>query len=200
MKIKLAIIIALLMSLASCKPSGTPESVADEVLSKLHDEWLESGQCTLAPFDMSLVTNAQAKAFVEDKDIPNRNTIIDSLFQIRKPFFNWELDSIIELTTDLYQLCDFTLDKGGKYEGLMYKAHLDIYKKEGGVSDGHKLCKITETAAAVMEYENVPMYLIRYKMDKTHTEFVGNEYRIVTVGVIKHPEDGYKVVSLVWDK
>ncbi len=40
----------------------------------------------------------------------------------------------------------------------------------------------------------------RNKFDKTHTEFIGNEYRIATVGVIKHPEDGYKVVSFMWDE
>ncbi|WP_298026362.1 hypothetical protein [uncultured Alistipes sp.] len=200
MKIKLPIIIALILCFASCKPTETPESVADKALQKLHSEWLDNGRHSLAHFSMELVTKAQAEVFIKGKEIPNRSVLIDSLFQIDKTFFTWELDSIIERTTPLYELCDFTLDNGSKYEGLMQKAYLDIYKKEGGEFDGKKLCKITETAAAVLAHRDVPMYLIRYKMDKIHTEFIGNEYCTATVGVIKHPEDGYKVVSFMWDK
>ena len=200
MKIKLPIIIALILCFASCKPTETPESVADKALQKLHNEWLDNGRHSLAHFSMELVTKAQAEAFINEEEIPNRSVLIDSLFQIDKIFFTWELDSIIESTTPLYKLCDFTLDNGGKYEGLMHKTYLDIYKKEGGEFDGQKLCKITETAAAILEHKDIPMYLLRYKMDSRHVDFVGDEYRTATVGVIKHPEDGYKVVSFMWNE
>ncbi|WP_300905695.1 hypothetical protein, partial [uncultured Bacteroides sp.] len=61
-------------------------------------------------------------------------------------------------------------------------------------------CKITEKAAAILEHKDIPMYLLRYKMDSRHVAFVGDEYCIVNVGVIKHPEDGYKVISFMWDE
>ena len=137
MKIKLPIIIALILCFASCKPTETPESVADKALQKLHNEWLDNERHSLAPFSMELVTKAQAEAFIMGKEIPDRSALIDSLFQVDKPFsILWELDSIMERTTSLYELCDFTRDKGGKYEGVMYKGYLDIYKKEGGEFDG----------------------------------------------------------------
>ena len=199
MKIKLVIMIALLMSLASCNSSETPEDVAERVLKELHNEWIEKGVCSLTPFNMALVSNAQAKAFMNGKDIPTRSILVDSLFQIDEPCFSWEFDSVIESTTDLYRLSDFTWDKGGKNEGLMYKEYLDLFKKEGGEFNGQKLCKITETAAVILEYKDVPLYLIRYKVDSRHVDFVGDEYNTATVGVIKHPEEGYKVVYFMWD-
>lgn len=194
MKIKLHIIIALILCFASCKPTETPESVADKALTEISNELLSGELCSTQGFSLALVYNDLAKAFINGEVFPN--SPFDKYFQLDKPFSRWELIDVKEHSIDLYRIRDFTV-KGGNIE---HDAILDIYKKEGGEFDGQKLCKITETAAAVLTHRDVPMYLIRYKMDITHIDFVGDEYSIATVGVIKHPEDGYKVVSFMWDE
>lgn len=81
----------------------------------------------------------------------------------------------------------------------MYRAYLDLYKGVGGEFKGSKLIKINERMAIILEY-TIPLYKMRYKIDEYHEAFVGNKYRIATLGVIKHPEHGYKVVSFMWEK
>lgn len=194
MRFKLPIVIALILCFASCKLTETPESVADKVLTEISNELLSGEPCSTKDFSLALVYNDLAKAFINGEGFPN--SPFDKYFQLDKPFSRWELIDVKEHSIDLYRIWDFTV-KGGNIE---HDAILDIYKTEGGEFNGQKLCKITETAAAVLTHRDIPMYLIRYKMDKTHTDFVGNEYRTATVGVIKHPEDGYKVVSFMWDE
>lgn len=194
MKIKLPIIIALMLCFASCKPTETPESVADKVLTEISNELLSGEPCSTKDFSLALVYNDLAKAFINGEDFPN--SPFDKHFQLDKPFSRWKLIDVKEHSIDLYRIWDFTV-KGGDIE---HDAILDIYKSEGGEFNGEKLCKITETAAAILKHKDIPMYLLRYKMDSRHVAFVGDEYSIATVGVIKHPEDGYRIVSFMWDE
>lgn len=181
------------MSLASCKSAKTPESVADLALREISNELLSGKPCSTRDFSMALVHNDLAKDFISGSDLPTNP--FEKYFQLDKPFSRWELIDVAEQAIDLYRIWDFTV-KGGNIE---HDAILDIYKKEGGEYKGEKLCKITETAAVILEHKNIPMYLLRYKIDSRHVDFAGDEYRIATLGVIKHPEDGYKVVSFIWD-
>lgn len=192
MKIKLTIILVLL--LASCKSSETPESVADSALREISNELLSGKPCSTKDLSLALVNNDLAKAFINGSVFPANP--FDKYFQLDKPFSRWELIDVAEQAIDLYRIWDFTVE-GGNIE---HDAILDIYKKEGGEYNGEKLCKITETAAVILKHKNIPMYLLRYKIDSRHVDFVGDEYRIATLGVIKHPEYGYKVVSFMWDK
>ena len=194
MKIKLPIIIALILCFASCKPTETPESVADKALTEISNELLSGEPCSTQGFSLALVYNDLANAFINGEDFPN--SPFDKYFQLEKPFSRWELIDVKEHSIDLYRIRDFTV-KGGNIE---HDAIMDIYKTEGGEFNGQKLRKITETAAAILEHKDIPMYLLRYKMDSRHVAFVGDEYCIANVGVIKHPEDGYKVVSFMWDE
>lgn len=191
MKIKLAIFFVLL--LVSCKSAETPESVADSALREISNELLGGKPCSTKDFSMALMNNDLAQAFISGSDLPTNP--FEKYFQLNKPFSRWELIDVSERAINLYRIWDFTV-KGGNIE---HDAILDIYKKEGGEYNGEKLCKITETAAVILEHKSIPMYLLRYKIDSRHVDFVGDEYRVATVGVIKHPEEGYKVVSFMWE-
>lgn len=193
MKIKLHIIIALILCFASCKPSETPESVADKVLAEISKELLSGKPCSREHISLELLYSDMAKAAIEGNEIPD----FDKYFATDKSFSRWDLiETIEDSPIDLYKLWDITGDVGATLrDGL-----LDIYKNEGGVSGDKKLLKITDRFAITLEYKNVPIYRMKYKIDSRHIDFVGDEYSIATVGVIKHPEDGYKVVSFMWDK
>ncbi len=193
MRFKLPIIIALILCFASCNPAETPESVADKVLIEISNELLTGKPCSTEHISLDLMYSDMAKAAIEGNIIPD----FDKYFATDKPFSRWDLVETIEgCPIDLYKLWDITGDVGATIRvGL-----LDIYKSEGGVSGDKKLLKITDRFAITLEYKNVPLYKIKYKIDSRHVDFVGDEYRIATVGVIKHPEDGYKVVSFIWDK
>lgn len=182
------------MNLASCKSSETPESVVDSALREISTELLSGSPCSTKDFSLALVHNDLAKAFISGSDLPTNP--FDKYFQLDKPFSRWELIDVAEQAIDLYRIWDFTVKDGN----IEHDAILDIYKKEGGEYKGEKLCKITETAAVILEHKNIPMYLLRYKIDSRHVDFVGDRYHTATVGVIKHPEDGYKIVSFMWDE
>lgn len=146
-----------------------------------------------------LVIDEIVRAALDSVDCPDN--IVDKYFQIGEPFFRWELIDITEEKVDLYDLRDLTIGESGedgKYEGVMYRAYLDLYKKEGGESGNSKLVKIDERKAIILEY-GISLYKLRYKIDEHHEAFVGNKHRTATLGVIKHPENGYKVVSFMWE-
>lgn len=84
-------------------------------------------------------------------------------------------------------------------EALVCEVSGVIYKNEGGEFNNSKLIRINDRMAIILEYA-IPLYKMRYKIDEHHEAFIGNKYRIATLGIIKHPEDGYKVVSFMWDK
>ena len=144
-------------------------------------------------FDFAHVNNDLAQAFISGSDLPTNP--FEKYFQLNKPFSRWELIDVTERAINLYRIWDFTVKCGN----IEHNAILDIYKKEGGEYNCEKLCMITETAAVILEHKSIPMYLLRYNIDSRHVGFVGDEYRVATVGMIKHPEDGYNVVSFMWE-
>lgn len=143
--------------------------------------------------------NDMAKAVLDSVEIPDN--LVERYFQIGETFAQWELIDISEKSIDLYTLKDLTVGESGadgKYEGVMYRTYLDLYKKEGGEFNNSKLVRINESMAIILEYA-IPLYKMRYKIDEHHEAFIGNKYRIATLGIIKHPEHGYKVVSFIWE-
>lgn len=187
-------LIASLFFIVACGSHDTLECVAEKAL-----ESISRGEKTEL-LHGALVVNAQAEAFIKNDHIPTRWELHKQYFQIGDLFYRWDLIDIKKCEVALYHISDFTFDKGGKYDGLLYREYLNLYKKEGGEYNGRILVKITDIAAAILEYKDVPLYELRYKIDSHHVEFVGNEYRIATISVIKHPESGYRVVSFVWEK
>lgn len=193
MKLKFTIIAALLLFLASCRSAESPESVADKALTEISNELLSGKPCSREYISPDLIYSDMAKAVIEGNEIPS----FDKYFATDKPFSRWDLVETIEgRPIELYKLWDITGDVGATIrDGL-----LDIYKNEGGVSGDKKLLKITDRFAITLEYKNVPIYKVKYKIDSRHIDFVGDEYSTAIVGVIKHPEDGYKVVSFMWEE
>lgn len=196
MKIKLTIIIALLICFASCNPSDSPEIFAEQAMKAISRGDDKSIKC----LDNALVFNSMAKAVLDSVEIPDN--LVERYFQIGENFAQWELIDISEESVDLYTIKDLTVGESGadgKYEGVMYRTYLDLYKKEGGEFNKSKLVRINESMAIILEYA-IPLYKMRYKIGEHHESFISTEPRIATLGVIKHPEDGYKVVSFMWDK
>lgn len=194
MKIKLSIIAALLLCLVSCNSSDSPEKFAEQAM-----ETISRGDDKSLSLSNALVFDEIAKAVLDSVDCPDNP--VDKYFQIGEPFFRWELIGIKEEKMNLLTLKDLTIGESGengKYEGVMYRTYIDLYGKEGGEHNNSKLVKINNRMAVILEYD-IPLYKMRYKIDEHHEAFVGNKYRIATLGVIKHPEHGYKVVSFMWE-
>lgn len=196
MKIKLSIILALLICLVSC---DSAESVAESALQKLGDgrysepvvgdlkftrELVEGNE-----FSMALVENAKAQSFIEGEEISQN--LDKAYFQKDQIFDNWRLIEKQETTIDLYELREryqmrFLYednDNEAELDSLMFFNIIELYKD--------KIKKQTETAVAYIVEKDVPLYFLRYKVDGSS---------IVKLGVIKHPEHGYKVVSFMWEK
>lgn len=193
MKIKLAVIIALLMSLASCKQSETPESVAEKYLCDLRSDLSELGFWNAGEHDnrsLALMLNEQADSIISGGKIPAMSALFHKYFQNDKVFSYWELLNVSECSVNLYRVFDLT----EKTDRTMLDTYLSME------SYASKKIIHAENAATFLDTENVPLYKIKYKVDSRHVDFVGDEYSIATVGVIKHPEDGYKVVSFMWDE
>lgn len=192
MKIKLTIIIALLICLASCKPSETPENVAEKYLCDLRSDLSELGFWNAVEHDnrsLALMLNEQADSIISGGKIPAMSELFDKYFPNNKVFSRWELLNISECSVNLYRVFDLTK----KTDRTMLDTYLSMK------SYASKKIIRTENAATFLDFGNVPLYKIKYKIDSRHVDFVGDEYRVATVGVIKHPEDGYKVVSFMWE-
>lgn len=195
MKIKLAVIIALLISLASCNSSDSPEMFAEQAMEAIS----RGDDKSIKGLDNALVYNEMVKAMLDSVEIPDN--LVERYFQIGEIFTQWELIDISEKSIDLYTLKDLTVGESGadgKYEGVVYRTYLDLYKNEGGEFNNSKLVRINDRMAIILEYA-IPLYKMRYKIDEHHEAFIGNKYRIATLGIIKHPEHGYKVVSFIWE-
>lgn len=195
MKIKLVIMIALLISIASCNSSDSPEIFAEQAMEAIS----RGDDKSIKGLDNALVFNGMVKAMLDSVEIPDN--LVERYFQIGEIFTQWELIDISEEKIDLYSIKDLTIGESGengKYEGVMYRAYLDLYKNEGGEFNNSKLIRINDRMAIILEYA-IPLYKMRYKIDEHHEAFIGNKYRIATLGIIKHPEDGYKVVSFMWE-
>lgn len=192
MKIKLTIIIASLICLASCKPSETPENVAEKYLCDLRSDLSELGFWNAVEHDnrsLALMLNEQADSIISGGKIPAMSELFDKYFPNNKVFSRWELLNISECSVNLYRVFDLTK----KTDRTMLDTYLSMK------SYASKKIIRTENAATFLDFGNVPLYKIKYKIDSRHVDFVGDEYRVATVGVIKHPEDGYKVVSFMWE-
>ena len=78
-------------------------------------------------------------------------------------------------TINMYKVWDFTTMTEAEKEN-----RLKLLDK--------KPIKQTDVAAVIPDFQNVPIYVLRYKIDKTHKEFVGDNFKIAEVRVIKDPE------------
>ena len=195
MKINLTIFLALLISLTSCNSSDSPEMFAEQAMEAIS----RGDDKSINGLDNALVFNDMAKAVLDSVEIPGN--LVERYFQIGETFAQWELIDISEESIDLYTLKDLTVGESGadgKYEGVMYRTYLDLYKKEGGEFNNSKLVRINESMAIILEYA-IPLYKMRYKIDEHHEPFIGTKSRIATLEVIKHPKDGYKIVSFMWE-
>lgn len=196
MKIKTSIIVALMLCiLSSCGSSDTPEKFAEQAMEAIS----RGDDQSVKGLDNALVFDEMIRAMSDSVEC--HDNLVRKYFQIGEPFFRWELIDTKESSIDLYTLKDLTIGEsgeGGKYEGVMYRTYLDLYKKEGGEFNNSKLVKINERMAVILEY-SIPLYKMRYKIDEHHEAFVGNKHRTAILGVIKHPENGYKVVSFMWE-
>ena len=195
MKIKLLTIIALMLCLASCNSSEPPEKFAEQAMEAIS----RGNDKSIKGLDNVLVYNEMVKAMLDSVEIPDN--LVERYFQIGEIFTQWELIDISEEKIDLYAIKDLTIGESGedgKYEGVMYRTYLDLYTNEGGEFNNSKLVRINDRMAIILEYA-IPLYKMRYKIDEHHEAFIGNKYRIATIGIIKHPEHGYKVVSFMWE-
>ena len=192
MKINLTIFLALLISLTSCKSPETPESVADKYLCDLRSDLSEFGFYNARNHDnrsLALMLNEQADSIISGGKIPAMSELFDKYFHDNKVFIRWELLNVSECSVDLYRVFDLT----EKTDKIMLDAYMSLER-----NSSKKIIR-TENAATFLDFGDVPLYKIKYKIDPRHVDFVGDEYCIATVGVIKHPEDGYKVVSFIWE-
>ena len=191
---KLIAILLLAVVMVGCKKNiGTPESTAEQYLNDLSSDLSELGFYSAVNHDnrsLALMLNEQADSIISGGKIPAMSALFGKYFQDNKIFYRWELIEKVNDTINLYQVCDLT-DKTDK---IMLDAYMSLER------NASKKIIRTENAATFLDLENVPLYKIKYKIDSRHVDFVGDEYRIATVVVIKHPEDGYKVVSFVWKK
>lgn len=172
---------------------SNPESIAEKGLKEVssgkyvdidgHLRFAREGKI----FKNLLSSNDKAKAFIDGVDYHEI-----SYFETDILFNHWELINKDKGTIDIYRFSDFTKDNGTKFEGQMYRSYIEIYGKEGTeLQDGSKLIKINANGAAILEYKELPIYWLKYKIDKK---------RMATVTVLNHPEYGYCIVSFLWNR
>lgn len=198
MKIRISIIVSLLLCiLPSCNSSSSDDALKDFAEQSM--EAISRGNDKSLSLSNALVIDEIVRSSLDSVECTNN--LVDKYFQIGESFSKWELINIAEEINDLYDLKDLTVGESGenrKYEGVMYRTYLDLYGGEGGEYNNSKLVKINEKMAIILEY-GIPLYKMRYKIDEHHEAFVGNKHRTATLGVIRHPENGYKVVSFMWE-
>lgn len=191
---KLITILLLIFMIAGCKKDiGSPESAADKYLSDLSSDLSELGFYSAVNHDnrsLALMMNEQADSVISGGEIPAMSYLFDKYFEDNKMFYRWELIGKAFDTIALYRVCDLT-EKNGK---IMLDAYMSLER-----NSSKKIIR-TEKAATFRDFENIPIYKLKYKIDPVHIDFEGDKYKVAEVGVIKHPDDGYKVVSFMWDK
>ena len=193
MKTKLAII-AILLFLVGCKQEiNSPESIAEKYLSELSSDLSEFGFYNARNHDcrsLVLMENEQADSIISGGKIPTMSELFDKYFQDDRHFYRWELMDISNDTIDIYKVFDLT-SKEGK---ILLEANMNLR-----TSASKKIIR-NEKAATFLDCECIPFYRQKYKIAPLHIDFEGDKYRIAQVGVIKHPEYGYKVVSFTWEE
>ena len=190
---KIITILLLAFIIVGCKKDiGTPESAAEKYLSDLSSDLSELGFYNARNHDnrsLALMMNEQADSIIISGEIPAMSELFDKYFEDNKRFYRWELIGKASDTIALYRVCDLT-EKNGK---IMLDAYMSLERNSS------KKIIHTEKAATFLDFENVPIYNLKYKIDPVHVDFDGEKYKVAYVGVIKHPEDGYKVVSFMWE-
>lgn len=193
MKKLITILFLAFFMIVSCKKDiGTPESAAEKYLSDLSSDLSELGFYNARNHDnrsLALMINEQADSIISGGKIPAMSELFDKYFHDNKVFIRWELLNVSECSVNLYRVFDLT----EKTDKIMLDAYMSLER-----NSSKKIIR-TENAATFLDFGDVPLYKIKYKIDPRHVDFVGDEYCIATVGVIKHPEDGYKVVSFIWE-
>lgn len=190
MKTKLTIL-AMVLCLAGCSRNvDTPEAIAEKYLNELSSDLSELGFYNAHEHDSrsaALIYNEQADSIISGGAIPTYPELSKKYFQDDKHFYRWEAMDVKADMIDVYKVWDFTDMTETEKE-----VRLNLLDK--------KPIKQTDFAAVIPEFQNVPMYILRYKIDKTHTEFVGDNFLTTEIRVIKHPEYGYKVASFTWEE
>lgn len=190
---KIITILLLAFIIVGCKKDiGTPEGAAEKYLSDLSSDLSEFGFYNARNHDnrsLALMLNEQADSIISGGKIPAMSELFDKYFQDDKLFHRWEPMGKANDSINLYRVCDLT-DKNGK---IMLDAYMSLERNSS------KTIIHTEKAATFLDFENVPIYKLIYKIDPVHIDFEGDKYKVAEVGVIKHPEDGYKVVSFMWE-
>lgn len=190
---KLITILLLAFIIVGCKKDiGTPESAAEKYLSDLSSDLSELGFYSSVNHDnrsLALMLNEQADSIISGGKIPAMSELFDKYFQDDKLFHRWELMEKGNDTIDIYKVFDLT----NETDATMLDAYLSME------SYASKKIIRTEKAATFRDFENIPIYKLKYKIDPVHIDFEGDKYKVAEVGVIKHPEDGYKIVSFIWE-
>lgn len=191
---KLITILLLTFIIAGCKKEiDTPESAAEKYLSDLSSDLSELGFYNPVNHDSrnsALMRNEQADSIISGGEIPAMSELSDKYFQDDKIFYRWEMYEVLNDTISLYRVFDLT----NKTDVIMLDTYLSME------SYASKEIIRTENAATFPEFEKVPLYKLKYKIDPVHIDFKGDKYKAAEVCVIKHPEKGYKVVSFMWDR
>lgn len=89
-EIKLVIMIALLISIASCNSSDSPEIFAEQAMEAIS----RGDDKSIKGLDNALVFNGMVKAMLDSVEIPDN--LVERYFQIGEIFTQWELIDISE--------------------------------------------------------------------------------------------------------
>lgn len=190
-KIKLTVFVVLLC-LVGCKQNyDTPETIAEKYLMELSSDLSEFGFYNARKHDsrnFALIKNEQSDSIISGGEIPSTSELFNKYFQETKMFHRWELKEKSYNTINLYKVFDLT----DRTDSIMLDTYMSI--------ESHTLTKIVRrmNAATFLEMENVPFCTLTYSIDPMHLDFKGDVYNTAEVGVIKHPEYGYKIVSFTW--
>lgn len=192
MRIKPTIILALLMSLASC---DSPENVAEKALEEIGNGKYRFNleKCFMGTnddvFGMDLVRNAEAEDFLQHKKPYSEYKNL--FFQTSCVFGEWKLVDKIEFPMDLY-FADFR--ESAKLIGHedWWDDHKEtitlLYDSIGSKYDGKQLVYLSDDAI-VEKRISIPITRLRYKIDNS---------RIVVMDIVKS-DKGSRVVSFIWE-
>ncbi len=192
MKVKLAIIAALLLCFASCE---SPESVAEKALEEIGDGKYRFDLDKIFMgvnddiFSMALVNNAEAEDFLQGKEIPNGYKNL--FFQTSYVFGEWKLIDKTEFPFDLHSVSFRPPSEDTEMVGW-WDDHknliIQLYDSIGGEYDGKELVYFSDDA--IVEKRKAALITrLRYKVDNS---------RIAVIDAVKSAK-GYRVVSFMWE-
>ncbi len=193
MKLKLAIIAALLLCLTSC---DSPESIAEKSLEEIGNGKYRFDIDKIFMginddiFSMALVNNAEAEDFLKGKKAPNGYKNL--FFQTSYVFGEWRLVDKTEFPFDLHFVGFRPPSEETEMAGW-WNDHknliIQLYDSIGGKYNGKELVYFSDDAI-VEKRKAVPITRLRYKVDNS---------RIAIIDVIKS-DKGCRVASFMWEK